>query len=494
MPYQLQVSKVKSPMIGTCYRPSDGNNNAVMILTQRTLRVLLDRRVLHGLGVKRHLGVSKRRSSIGSVLPLFVFLITLMVATLAFAADVTRTIYAGVRLQAAVESAALGALSYATNSDGSYSQSQAEQNITRVLGIAGGEDGHAWNSAPSGPDTSSGISETEVRFNQQDIIFATNPADPQDLLLQLTGRREEQDSIALFFLPAIFASPSSVNRIPDEARRSRLFRVAEVISQPASRIGAGPPRDSAPGTRAAELSGSAVFPLALSNEQFQAAALSTDTPKSLMVEVERDAALLPSGTLLRGAFANVATTNGSNANHGGSNSDHDVSELIGLLRYFGSSQSGSVVAPGVVERGSFLNAFSTRGQNLLSRLSELKECLRAIPLNRVFIFPVVRTDPRETANEVVGFARFRVVRWLDTDGKISIILNGADSVPVRNATHDHGHASFSTSPDHMLPPPVPPFSDRYLLADGQSISARPRAVAMAPSLSPRTLAHIQPPQ
>ena len=422
----------------------------------------------------------------GSILPLVALMVTVVVAFLTLTADVMRTVYAAERLQSGVEAAALGALSVSVNPDGEYSSASAENNILAALNIAGGGGGQAWNQAPAGPTSQSGNPETDISFAPEDVTFEFNPADGTDLILRLKARRDGSNAISNFFMPAIFAFNGG--NIPQEAYESKPYRIAEVIAQPAARVGAAPQSGAGSGSaRAADLAGFAVFPMALSNAQFAAAAAPSGATTSYTIDMVSGGQSVSAGHI-KGAFVNLAATGSSLEYYGAAQGNNAIGDLKGLLAYF-SGAASTGVTPAAVERGSMLAAFDPNEVNFKQREAEIKTALQQVPLNRNYILPVLADDPNPALggrHAVVGFAYARLTGIINqSTGAIQPVISLSQSAPTRNATVGDGWCALPPSGRVRMGAPVPPFQARVLQADGVSITPLPRGVVMAPSLSPR---------
>ncbi len=441
------------------------------------------------------------RSECGAVMPLVAFIVVLGVAFMAFSVDVMRTAYASSSVRFAAEAAALGAFSATlTSPEQSYIRSQAETNIRQTIGQASGAIGNvAWNRAPYGPDSSlQGVAaaESSVTFDASDVSIVDNPngADSGDYFLQVRARRDDRDALKLFFLPLIYAFSGSV---PAESRLANPHRLVEVIAQPASRIGAAVPRASASG-RDLDLSGFATLPVAISNVQFRLLSDPKVPLSTAAFKLTLGLTAPSSNTNIRGALVNLSRSSSSFSYYNDASSNLSVSQLLANLAYFSPISSANEIPSALVERGSRLSAFNigstlfaspTVQQQLLTQLQKLQ-------VGRSYIFPVLASDPNfapaSQANEVVGFARLRLLAApvvFDQSMYLTVMLEPY-SVALRNASFANAKSVVPDSsplPSGMIPAPVAPFNTRVLLPDGIGISTRPHSVVMAPSLSPRTM-------
>jgi hypothetical protein len=436
-----------------------------------------------------------RRANRGSVLPIVTFSLLLVVAFLGLAFDVTRNFLAVRQLQFAAQSAALYGLSFATNPDGTYRDEEARNNVLARVLAAGSDGADAWNRAPAGPQGAGSPWFSAVRLAAVDVTLVNNPNpdDSSEFFVRVAARRDGSDALTMLFMPALYAMNRLLGQpMPEAAGRASPCRVAEVLGQPASRIGAGAPLDASPGTRAADMARFAALPLALSNEQFAQAASTAEIRLTYAVDlVSSSSASQPARPgHIKGAFVNIAKARGTPAYYGEGQGDAAIDELVGLLDYFGEGRHA--LAPAAVERGSMLAAFDPAHPEFVARKTEIVGALSRLPLNRPYTIPVVRNDPGfSSGNEVVGFARFNLVQGVESgSGDFALTLQAAESVPVRNASFANGARLAGAAGTAKLPAPVAPFQARTWLVDSNGVSARPRAVVLAPSLSPRLLPEI----
>ncbi len=437
------------------------------------------------------------RRPTGSVLPLVTGAMLVFIAYLAFAVDVMRGAVTVRKLQFAAQSAALHAMSYAVNADGAYDSASARADITaRVLeaGDGGGADGY--NDAPTGPVPGEPW-RSVVSFLASDVSFINNPnaADSDELFLRVAATREGGDALRLFFLPAVFAANTFAGgSLPDGFDSFAARRVAEVIGQPAARIGAGAPRGAAPGTKAAALAGFACLPLAVSNAQFASLSSPAEIRATYTVDLVSGNSPPPSAAAghLRGCFVNVAASGGGLSYYGDGQGTVAVDELKRTLGYFAVSPPAGALAPGVVERGSELSAFDPADPDFVAAKAGIVAALAQLPAGRHYIVPVVADDPNFALRQkVVGFARFLINKTVNAAADdCEIELTVAESVPVRNASATRGQRAVPSLTGALLPAPVAPFKDRTVMPDGQSVERRPRSVVLAPAISPRVLPQI----
>src|SRR5262249_51489986 len=163
----------------------------------------------------------------------------------------------------------------------------------------------AWNLAPSGPVN--GVSQTAVQFDSSDVVAVTDDSgDASDFFLQVRARRDGSDALKMSFLPAIYAFNSwSGLTVPANPNEARPYRLADVITQPATRIGAGPQRGGSPQS-GSNFAGFATFPVGISNRQFLNIAQNAAPGATITIDVV-NSTKAPSpnsgpGTHIKGSF------------------------------------------------------------------------------------------------------------------------------------------------------------------------------------------------
>src|SRR5579885_1479382 len=217
-------------------------------------------------------------------MPLIVVSLIAACMAVGIATDFMRDFRTVRELQFGAETTALYGMSMASNPDGSYSQISAQANISNAIIAASANN---WNQAQCGPINLKTWS-LPVNFDQTDINFVNNPnpLDPNDLWLELRARRDGDLTLQQFFLKAVYAATTLTGQpMPPNAGKSRVFRYAEVVGQPASRIGAAAPWSSPVGSAGSLLAGSAAFPLAISNAQFQPFASQSTAGQTIVVDL-----------------------------------------------------------------------------------------------------------------------------------------------------------------------------------------------------------------
>lgn len=426
----------------------------------------------------------------GSVLPFIAFSMAVVVASVAFSIDLTRNIVAVRKLQFAADAAGLYAYAHAVSPDGTYDASSANSNMMAALGDPNGSSSAPWNDAPVGPQSLQGPWNTSVTIDSTDVAFVQNPADQQETFLRLTTRRQGADALKQFFAPAMnaFASVGSSNATVSNTTVAP-FRTAEIVGQPACRVGAGAPRT---GPTTSPLAGFATFPLALSNVQFQPASSVSETNKNYIIDVVSSQNLSPSASPfhIQGSFVNDGSSGGGLTYYGDGQGNQAIDQLISLFKYFYAQPDSAAVLPQIVERGVQIPAFDTANATFLTRKQAVVNALSQVQVGTTLILPVVAKAPASfpSSVQVVGFARMSVVRLVNpARNDFAITLRMEDSVPVPNATCANNLVAIPQQSGAVMPAAVSPFQNRSYQSNTNSLSVRPRGVLMAPALSPRDL-------
>jgi hypothetical protein len=423
-------------------------------------------------------------------MPFLCFSVALFIGTLGICVDLMRDFQTAHQLEFAAQTAALYGLSMESNTDGSYSTLTAPSNIENAIMTAGGD---GWNQAEVGPVGN--LWRAPVSFGQSDIAFvgSGSVADPTDILVQLSARRDGSDSLHQFFLPAFSTSfpPSSS---PQGGATVTAKESIEVVNQPASRVGPGAPGSANNATRAGQLAGFAAFPLAISLTQYAAMANTANiAPPHNTITIDMVGSKTTAATQanhVKGCFVNVAATNGGASYYDAAQGNNALSELQALLNYFAAGSSSQVVAPAMVERGSQLNAFDPADAKFAAQQTQIFNWLNSArtPSTRFLIVPVIAADPSFSAtNRVTGFARLQLTNVVPpANGKIAqITAVMGESVSMRNASSATGFSAIPTNLGVQMPAPIVPFSARTYDSASGAISARARGIVMAPALSPR---------
>jgi hypothetical protein len=425
------------------------------------------------------------------MLPLVMVATLLLVAYLAFAIDVQRNIFAVQQLQFAAESAALDAYAQLLNKDGTIPGDNGLGNAQTAVAASHGAS--PWNQAPLGPPNGDrfGPFNGGVSIDGADVTFDSNPQDTSEAVLRVTARRQGNEALRFFFLPAIFAiNAMSGGSVPADAQTASPYRTIEVIGAPASRIGAGSPRNVA---SPSAMAGWATLPIALSYSQFLNA--STADPSTFstpyVVDLLNSTSPYPpaAGNRIRGAFVNVFPNGTGSAYYGDGQGNPAIDQLLQTWRYFGIAVSANEVPPAVVERGSQIAVFDSGDTTFQSRKAEIQAVLNTVQKGRDYIVPIVAADPVVNSRAtVVGFALMRLDQAINGSNQIAFQFSLSPSFPVRNATSSQSAAVPSVT-GTSLPAPVAngPFANRTFDLQNNAVSTRYRGVALAPVTSPRSM-------
>jgi hypothetical protein len=364
---------------------------------------------------------------------------------------------------------------------------QAESNIEAAINTANLSE---WNQAEAGPpippsnQVQYNVSSQPVLFGTGDIQFVANPLDATEFFLQLSDGRSGNTALEQYFLPLLYTGFNYV--IPQSVRNFTTQQTAEVLGQPATRIGAAPLPSSQLDSRALNFIGFGTFPLAISNLQFAPYASSTSTATSFTIDLISSASSASGVGHVKGCLVNDSAS-GSNGNYYGSAQGMGaINQLEGLLNYFGSTTIEPTVAPAVVENGSPLSAFDPANKTFQARENEIAAALQQLVAKRNYIIPVLATDPVFAGtNQVVGFAYLQISNINFATSPPTVTVNIQASVPVRNASSATGFSSIPTMLGQQMPPSQGPFLPRQWDANSNGVSARPHGVVLAPALSPR---------
>ncbi len=439
---------------------------------------------------------AKLRKERGAVLPFVIFTLGVTFASLAFVADVMRTVYATETIQFGAQAAGLYAYANAYNADGSDKSGQLEDNMLQALQEPNGANGTGWNAAPAGPQN--GVVQTPVGFDSSDVNVIRNPNgnDPGDMCLQLRARRDGNNTLMNMFIPFIFGANLFIGMpVPPGVGQSSPYRTVEIVMEPATRLGAGDTTNVAPVQPGLNLAGAATFPIALSNLQFKTASDPSQTITTYTIDIANSSATAPLATgRIRGCFVNATATGGAQQYYGNAQGDQAVNQLYNNLGYFLSGSGGSGIASGIVERGSQLPAFDTTDAKFVSRAQQITDRLNQLIASapkRFYALPVVSSDPvPNKTNQVIGFARMQLLNAKNTSGVITVTANIGESRPMANASVGTALRTVPATTGAVAPALTAQqqeFAGRAFNVSDNTIAARPRGVVMAPSLSPRRI-------
>jgi hypothetical protein len=453
-----------------------------------------DNRRLDGVQIQQRSELPLRGQR-AAVMPFVAMSVCLLMVTAGISIDLMRAFQTVHQLEFGAQTAALYALSLTTNPGGSYSPTSAQSNIQNAISVA---QSNNWNYAQAGPAgspfTSTSPWNLPVTFST--VAFVPNPLDANEFFLQVTSQRSGIDALQEIFLPLAYVGLTTTSAPPGVQQVSPSSTV-EVLGQPATRIGAGAPLNSLPGTRAFDLMRSATLPLAISNVQYAQIAppAQPNVPYTidLVASNQTEYTQPPPRGHIKGCLVNDASTGTLGSYYGNGQGNVAINQLEGLLGYFGAKSGQQSIAPAVVEAGSQLNAFDPAF--LGARQSEVYGILATLPLlspqnpqsPQFYILPVLQSDPSFTSqNVVVGFAWVRL--QVTYSGVLTITCTLGDSVPVRNASSATGFSSIPGNTTNLMPPATKPFLPRYVEQNSNGVFPRYRGMVLAPAVSPRQLA------
>jgi hypothetical protein len=431
-------------------------------------------------------------------MPFLAVSVILMMGTVGIACELTRIFEAVRELEFAAQAAALYGCSLSTNSDGGYSTSAAQSNIQNAVLATSA---NSWNVAECGPignvfstgNVSRGsiIWSKPVSFANTDVQFVNNPLDANEFFTQVTARRQGGDALQQFFLPLFWLYSNPIGtRLAASQFTASTYQMAEVLGQPASRLGAGAPLSSSSGNSATNYIGWGALPVALSNQEFMRAADPGQTQTTYTIDLVSPNTSGPVQTNhIRGCLINVAASGSGNNYYGSGTGSTAVNQLIGLLNYFiGNAQQS--ITPAIVEQGSQLSAFDPTDSNFLNEKTQITNYLQELP-NKYYMLPVIANDPSfNSTNTVVGFARFK----LDANGvtvtngvPTALTMDIDQSVPMCNASSIGGSSAIPGNTGNLLPAPVAPFLPRQYDSTSGGVTVRQRGIVLAPAISPRQI-------
>jgi len=412
----------------------------------------------------------------------------LLVAYLAYAVDLTRTFLTVQQIDFAAESAATDAFANLLNQNGTVPGDRGLANCQNRVSTTHG--GSPWNSAPSGPTQIQGNYVSGVTIDASDVVYASNPSDAGEPMLQVTARRSGNDALRFFFMPAIWSMSALTGggAAPAEASTAPSYRTVEVMGAPATRIGKGASHFA---TTSSPLAGWAVLPLVISNNQFQSLATGGNSGTEYRIQLlDQTKPYQADPTMIRGAFANVIRDAGAAANpYYGPAGAGGMNDLVGAWWYFAASADSRELQPAAVERNSsMLKVFNCGDPSFTADKTRVLQAIQNASTNRVYIVPVVSSDPTPGASlQVIGFALLNFTRFYNTTtSDFDLRCKLSESLPARNATASMLRA-IPTVDGTSLPAPQSVFVNRTYDSANQSFSARRLGVCMAPVVSPRSM-------
>lgn len=444
-------------------------------------------------------------------MPLMAFAMVFSFAFLAFVMDVMREITILAQMKHAAAACALDLLPFAAldehglpdniqviNSDGSFSStalSSMQQELARQNGESAGT---VWNSALDPGIGSETNPQSEIRILASDMVSpsATNPNlnDRNDPILQVSARRRGGQAMELLFMPVRYtAELMSGNAVPDQARRQDLARTAEVVAQPAVRVGAAAAPFAGSSRSQLLFNGRiAAFPLAINYDDFKRLIQSNSSAASLNASLNAKtpgSAQSPAASDLRAYFVNLKSGGTVGAYYFDAQSPQSIDQLTGLIEYFSPQASGpkALELPAAVEQDSLLDRFAVAE---LSSDTDFNQVLQTLPLDRCYIMPVVSENAAIASQcHVVGFAFLKLRTLTNNSGNISLQVELGESLPLPNAS---AGSRFRCIPafdgsrmSALYDAAESVFKPRDYDFANSSLSARPPGILLAPVLSPR---------
>ncbi len=438
-------------------------------------------------------------------MPVVVFALLAIFAFLAFVMDVMRNILEIQQLKFAAKVAALDVLPFACldangmpqntpvcNPDGSLTQaalSQMQAELSRT-----NSSGPTWNQAISNP-TDSGNWLTPVSLQGTDLssVAVQGSTDAQDPLIQLSVRRSGSEAIKFFLLPSLYAANmlSGSSSAPASSKQADLVQTVEVVGQPATRIGPGAALDASSGKAQVLAAGRlASFPIAINYDDFKRAVSSAGAASTSLVHLNNPGTSQYSASNeMRGYFVNLKSGGQINDYYWDAQNPSRVSDLIGLIEYFNAEQNvpEAVIEPAALERGVQLDRFASSS---FSGNADLATVVSQLPTNRCYIVPVVRETVGSQC-EVLGFAWLNLKSTEKKGALWDFTFSASESLPVLNASAGSGLKSIPKFDGTPLPALYDaqnnPFAMRKFNPATNTLSARPKGVVLAPTVSPRRI-------
>jgi hypothetical protein len=430
------------------------------------------------------------RGAAGVLMPFIGVCVILLMGAAGVVTDLMRNFQTVRELKFAAQTTALYALSLSTapaGPSGVYSNSSIQNAIlTPSIPLS--------NNAQIGPQQQNSLWTAPVAFAAGDIQFVPNPADISELILRLTARRQGATSVTQFFLPLLFTGLNSV--LPQSIRTFDTVQTVEVLGQPATRIGAGPPPGQTAGTRAADLAGCAALPVAISYQQFSSlvAASQGSQAQSAVVDFVSSTSPVPLAGHIPAAFINLSATGGGVNNYGVAQGQVALGQLQALLTYFTGLGSQTASPPASVECGSQVSAYDPADATFKSgqNQAQIVAIVNSLPAGN-YVLPVLAgnapalatTKSVNALNTVIGFAYIQLPKQNISTQPFSLNLTFIPSPPLRNASSAPGLVSWPLGTNNLMPAPQGPFAPRAYDSGTGGVIPRTPGVAMAPALSPR---------
>jgi len=412
-------------------------------------------------------------------MPLLAFSFMLIVGALGIGIDLMRDVETAQQLEFAAQQAALYGVTFAVDQNGQFTNWNASAPaITNAIVSQSARFGWPAQFGPVGK-----VWSKPVTFAGNDVALRVNPQDATESFVDVTADRSGTDSLRQFFWP-IFLTRLPASSQAQNSITVSSHQLAEVFSQPATRVGAGAPAGTA-SLRSTELAGFAVLPIAISNAQY--ASLVARSKVGAAVTIDLSTAASAAGpNHLKGGFVNLSATGSTGgAYYGSAQGDLAISQLESLLQYF-SKNTQTNLAPAAVERGSQLSAFNPADPAFVRHQNEIRSAVIALPPLRNYILPVLAADPSFAGvNIVVGFARLQITGFSTSGQQVTqAICTLSDSVPLRNVSSATGMSTIAPNLGNQMQAPVAPFLPRAYRVSDNSLAPRTPGIVLAAALSP----------
>jgi hypothetical protein len=415
----------------------------------------------------------------GSIMPFIAFSSIFFVGTLGISIDMLRDMQTAQQLEYAAQQAGLYGESFAVDQNGNFTNwTAAASSITNAIVSQSARFGWQAQCGPIGK-----IWSEPVTFQTGNIALRQNPQDATESFIDVTGVRTGNSSLKQLFWPIYLTGLPGTNQPQNQITVSSQ-QLAEVFSQPATRVGPGSPNNGQ-NQRATELAGFAVLPLAISNQEYAAMVTTSKVGAPVVIDLVSPPPAVAAGHV-RGCLVNDSATGSTGgAYYGSAQGNVAISQLESLLQYF-SNNTQTNLAPAAVEIGSQLNAFNPADPKFVARENEILTALNKLTPGKNYILPVIAKDPTFAgANVVVGFARLQLTGFTAVGTQITGATGKmADSVPLRNCSSVAGMATIPPNLGSQLPQPVAPFLPRIYRASDNSLAPRTPGLVYAPALSP----------
>jgi hypothetical protein len=412
-------------------------------------------------------------------MPFIAFSSIFFVGTLGISIDMLRDMQTGQQLEYAAQQAGLYGESFAVDQNGNFTNwTTSASSIGNAIVAQSARFGWQAQCGPIGK-----LWSEPVTFQGSNVVLRQNPQDPTESFIDVTGVRTGNSALKQFFWPIYLTGLSNSNQPQNQITVSSQ-QLAEVFSQPATRVGPGSPNNSQ-NQRATELAGFAVLPLAISNKEYAAMVTTRKVGAAVVIDLTTPAAVVAAGHV-RGCLVNDSATGSTGgAYYGSAQGNLAIDQLESLLQYF-SNNTQTNISPAAVEVGSQLSAYNPADPNFVARENEILTALNKLTRGKNYILPVIANDPTFAGtNVVVGFARMQLTGFTAVGTQITGATGAlADSVPMRNCSSVAGMATIPPNLGNQLAPPVAPFLPRIYRAGDNSLAPRTPGLVYAPALSP----------